>query len=309
MLVALPSAFLVTASGGLVEWQSLAMPQSNKNTEGAHTVNHWTIRTRILASFALILLVMALTAVVAHNRLSAIDREVGVQQKDALPGLHYSAALSATWSELYVLGWRTLTASNDAERRLLFEQSREASRRLDAEERDYETTIFRDEDRARFRAYKEIRANYDKAAHIFSDSAAWPGTIAAEAALHGPLYTHWIEGHKAIQAVVADNDSTAQKAAANISGSVDLAKTSIEVSLLVAVAAISLTEVVTWMAERWACPTNVVRSPVIWLKPCSTSRNSSLRLSARRCRKSPPRMLASCLTIERIGTVMERNSR
>ena len=240
MLVALPSAFLVTASGGLVEWQSLAMPQSNKNTEGAHTVNHWTIRTRILASFALILLVMALTAVVAHNRLSAIDREVGVQQKDALPGLHYSAALSATWSELYVLGWRTLTASNDAERRLLFEQSREASRRLDAEERDYETTIFRDEDRARFRAYKEIRANYDKAAHIFSDSAAWPGTIAAEAALHGPLYTHWIEGHKAIQAVVADNDSTAQKAAANISGSVDLAKTSIEVSLLVAVAAAAI---------------------------------------------------------------------
>ncbi len=203
-------------------------------------MNYWTIRTRILASFAFILLVMALMGVVAHNRLSAIYREVGVMQKDALPGLRFSAALHATWSELYVLGWQTLTAGNDAERRRYFEQSREARQRLDAQERDYETTIFRDEDRARFGLYKDIRANYDHAARIFSDPAAWPGSVSAEATLRGPLRTHWIEGRKALQAVVDDNDGTARKAAAGIVGSVELAKTSIEVSLLVAALAAAI---------------------------------------------------------------------
>ncbi|MNN18809.1 hypothetical protein D3C81_1320280 [compost metagenome] len=76
-----------------------------------------------------------------------------------------------------------------------------------------------------------------------------------------------------------------------------------------AVAAISLTEVVTWIAVRWAWPTSEVSSPAIWLKPSSTSRNSSLRRSAMRRRRSPPRMPASRPTIDCIGTVIERSSR
>ncbi|WP_018314425.1 methyl-accepting chemotaxis protein [Cupriavidus sp. UYPR2.512] len=197
-------------------------------------MNQLTIRTRILASFAFILLVMALMGGVAHNRLSAIDRNVGVMKTDALPGLRYSTALLATWNELYVLSWHTLTADSEGERRRYFEQRHEARQRLDAQERDYETTIFRDEDRKRFDAYKEVRANYDRAAGIFSNPAAWAGTVAADAIMRGPLHTHWNDGIKALQAVVHDNDSTAENAAANIVGSVGLARHTIEVSLLVA---------------------------------------------------------------------------
>ncbi|MNT90339.1 hypothetical protein D3C72_2312220 [compost metagenome] len=76
-----------------------------------------------------------------------------------------------------------------------------------------------------------------------------------------------------------------------------------------AVAAISLTEVVTWIAVRCAWPTSEVSSPVIWLKPASTSWNSSLRRSAMRRRRSPPRMPDSRLTMDCIGTVIERSSR
>ncbi|WP_029049516.1 methyl-accepting chemotaxis protein [Cupriavidus sp. amp6] len=197
-------------------------------------MNQLTIRTRILVSFAFILLVMALMGGVAHNRLSAIDRNVGVMKTDALPGLRYSTALLATWNELYVLGWQTLTAGSEGERRRYFEQRHEARQRLDAQERDYETTIFRDEDRKRFDAYKEARANYDRAAGIFSNPTASPGFVAADAIARGPLHTHWTEGIKALQAVVHDNDSTAETAAANIVGSVGLARRTIEVSLLAA---------------------------------------------------------------------------
>ncbi|BDB29407.1 methyl-accepting chemotaxis protein (plasmid) [Cupriavidus sp. P-10] len=197
-------------------------------------MDHWTIRTRILASFAFILLVMTLMGAVAYNRLAAIDREVGVLQKDALPGLRHSVALQATWSELDALGWQAVTAGNEAERLRYLEQGREARQRLNAEEQNYQATIFREEDRARFGAYKQVRAQYDLAARVFSDPATWPGTAAAEAILRGPLHTRWIEGRKAVQVVVDDNDNAARKASASIVGSVDLAKTSIEVALLVA---------------------------------------------------------------------------
>ncbi len=197
-------------------------------------MNYWTIRTRILASFAFILLIMALMGVVAYSRLSAINRESDTMQKDALPGLHFSTALRATWSELYVLGWQTMTASSDEERQRYFRLTRDAKQRLDAFEQSYEATIFRDDDRTRFHAYKAIRANYEQASRIFNEPTAWPGAAAAQAALLGPLHTTWVEGRKAAQTLVADNDSTAQKAAADIARSVELAKTSIEASLLVA---------------------------------------------------------------------------
>ncbi len=138
-------------------------------------MNQLTIRTRMLVSFGIILLVMALMGGVAHNRLSAIDRNVGVMKTDALPGLRYSTALLATWNELHILSWQTLTAGSEAERRRYFDQRQEARQRLDAQERDYETTIFRDEDRKRFDAYKEVRANYDRAAGLFGKPAASPG--------------------------------------------------------------------------------------------------------------------------------------
>ena len=47
-------------------------------------MNNWTLRSRILASFSLILLVMALMGVVAYNRLSAsVNRYEAILQRFA----------------------------------------------------------------------------------------------------------------------------------------------------------------------------------------------------------------------------------
>ena len=94
-------------------------------------MNHWTIRTRILASFSFILLVMLLMSVVAYNRLTAIDHEAVQMQRDALPGLNYSTGLRGVWGELYVLGWETVSAASDSQR-LQFQQTRDALQRLDS---------------------------------------------------------------------------------------------------------------------------------------------------------------------------------
>ena len=193
-----------------------------------------------MASFALILLIMALMGVVAFNRLSAIDRESDAMQKDALPGLHFSTAMRATWGELYVLGWQTTTAPSDEERQHYFILTRDAQQRLNAFEKSYEATIVSDDDRVRFNTYKAIRARYEQMARMFSESSAWQGAAAAQAALLGPLHTTWVEGRKVAQTLVDNSNSKANQSASRIGHSVEMAKTSIAVSLLVAAIAAAI---------------------------------------------------------------------
>ncbi|AOZ10249.1 methyl-accepting chemotaxis protein [Cupriavidus malaysiensis] len=200
-------------------------------------MNHWTIRTRILASFSFILLVMLLMSVVAYNRLTAIDHEAVQMQRDALPGLNYSTGLRGVWGELYVLGWETVSAASDSQRQQFQEQTRDALQRLDKLQQQYESTMFRDDDRARFAAYTAARARYEEAARAFATPDAWKGAAPAEAALRGPAHERWTEARKVVQEMVDDNNAVANRASGAIVGAVDAAKTSIEVALVVAVLA------------------------------------------------------------------------
>ncbi|WP_454766823.1 methyl-accepting chemotaxis protein [Cupriavidus campinensis] len=200
-------------------------------------MNHWTIRSRILASFTFILLVMALMGVVAYSRLSAIERESAVMRTDALPGLNYSASMRGIWGEFYVLAWQTVTAEDAAQRARLLAQAQDATQRLQRMEQLYETTVVRDEDRARFLAFKEVRAKYEQAAQSYLDPAKWKDTATAEAALRGPAHDIWIDGRKVLQALVDDNSTVADGAASGIIKAVGDAKTSIEVALAIAVVA------------------------------------------------------------------------
>ncbi|KAI3594034.1 Methyl-accepting chemotaxis protein [Cupriavidus sp. U2] len=200
-------------------------------------MNHWTIRTRILASFTFILLVMTLMSVTAYNRLSAIEHETTVMRTDALPGLNYSAGMRGVWGELYVLAWQTVTASDPAQRARLLSQTQDATRRLDKLQKLYADSIQREEDRGRFKAFLDVRARYEQAAQPYLDPTRWRDTATAEAALRGGAHDVWAEGRKTLQELVDDNSAVNDRAAAGIVDSVSAAKTSIEVALAIAVLA------------------------------------------------------------------------
>ncbi|CAG2152101.1 methyl-accepting chemotaxis protein [Cupriavidus numazuensis] len=199
-------------------------------------MNHWTIRTRILASFTFILLVMALMGVVAYNRLSAIERETNLMLKDALPGLNYSTSIRGAWGEVYVLAWETVKAGSDSQRRGYQQQSAEVHQRLDRLEQQYEATITRDSDRTTFSQYKAARSRYDQLALPLTQPASWKGGEAAEALLRGEANQLWAEVRKLAQTLVDDNNAVNEKAAHGINAAVGSAKIGIEVALLVAVA-------------------------------------------------------------------------
>ena len=66
-------------------------------------MKHWSIRHRILASFGLILALMAFMAGIAYTRLVAIDQEANSVETDSTPGLYYSTMLRGAWFESYQL--------------------------------------------------------------------------------------------------------------------------------------------------------------------------------------------------------------
>lgn len=197
-------------------------------------MNHWTIRTRILASFSLILLVMAMMGVVAYTRLNAIERGTAVLLQDALPGLNHSAGIRGIWGERYVLAWEILNASGDAERRDLQQRSQEVASRLDKVEQQYEDSIQRDEDRVAFKAYRDLRAQYEQAAQSLVRPGEW-NAAAALAAMRGDIHTRWNAARNAAQHLVDDNSAISTRAAHGIEKAVEAAKIGIEAALIAAV--------------------------------------------------------------------------
>ncbi|WP_458764775.1 methyl-accepting chemotaxis protein [Cupriavidus basilensis] len=196
-------------------------------------MTHWTIRTRILASFAFILAVILLTAVVAYDRQSAIQTHANALRDDALPGLYYSTAMRGAWGETYVLAWQSVTAANDAERRQYAEANSALLKRLDGLEAKYADSIRRADDRERFEKYRELRRHYDQvSASLFA--ATGPEVAAAEAKLRGPIHAAWTEGRTAVQTLLEDNNKVAEEGASSINQAVQTAKISIEVSLIAA---------------------------------------------------------------------------
>ncbi len=65
-------------------------------------MKNWTLRQRILASFAVIIAIMLLMVVVSYSRLLTIENSEASVREDALPGLYYSSMIRGAWSDSYV---------------------------------------------------------------------------------------------------------------------------------------------------------------------------------------------------------------
>lgn len=172
--------------------------------------------------------------VVAYTRLNAIERGTAVLLEDALPGLHHSTSIRGIWGERYVLAWEILNASGDAERRDLQQRSQEVASRLDKVEQQYETSILRDEDRAAFKSYRDLRAQYEQAAQVLVRPGAWDAA-AAPAAMRGDIHTRWNAARNAAQHMVDDNGAISTRAAHGIEKAVEAAKIGIEAALIATV--------------------------------------------------------------------------
>ncbi|WP_414477725.1 methyl-accepting chemotaxis protein [Pandoraea pnomenusa] len=208
------------------------------NNERERGVKHWSIRHRILASFGLILALMAFMAGIAYTRLVAIDQEANSVETDSTPGLYYSTMLRGAWFESYQLLQQAVAIDdNEKTRAVDLDALRAAEARIDGWIKDYGTTVNRATDRAQYDEVRGVRQQYSRVVGQILKLTADGQIAAARAALTEQLYPEWGRGRVVTQRLVDINKAFAEASTHSIGESVAAAKATLLIALCVALAA------------------------------------------------------------------------
>ncbi|MDN0085180.1 methyl-accepting chemotaxis protein [Crenobacter sp. SG2305] len=200
-------------------------------------MKHWSLRQRILGSFALILALMTLMAGIGHYQLTAIDAAKFSVQRDALPGLYYSTMIrSAMFQEHMLVQQLAEVDSTAQERKADFAKLQANTDRLGDFMKGYDSTIYRADDRANFEAFKVARARYlEMRQAVFALDPIKQRSEIHQAFVQR-LIPEWERNRLLIQRFVEDNRAFADQSTNRIGDAVSTAKISMIFTLLVALA-------------------------------------------------------------------------
>jgi methyl-accepting chemotaxis protein WspA len=199
-------------------------------------VKNWTLRQRILASFAVIIAIMLLMVVVSYSRLLSIESSENVVRTDSVPGIRYSSLIRAAWVDDYVLTQQLIgqgggRGMNQADKDLY----KGIEERLQRSMASYRSTIFEKDDQARFEAFEKLHDQYDKLLEQVLDVYQHKDVEQARRILTEELTPAWADGRKQLDELIEFNREATEAATDSIISSVVAAKLIMGISLLVAV--------------------------------------------------------------------------
>jgi len=201
-------------------------------------VKNWTLRQRILASFAVIIAIMLLMVVVSYSRLLKIEASENSVRDDAIPGVYYSSMIRGAWVDSYLQTQELLglkegqgISSEDAADYKAFES------RLQEQMANYRGTVVTDEDKLEFAAFEKYHDAYLKIQDAVLDLHKRNLEADAVKLFHEQLTPTWYSGRMKLNDIISENKRVADQAMANIDEAVAAAKVSMFVSLVVAVLA------------------------------------------------------------------------
>ena len=201
-------------------------------------MKNWTLRQRILASFAVIIAIMLLMVVVSFSRLLSIESSEEQVRVDALPGVYYSTLLRSAWGESYI---RTLELIGEGQGRALTaaekDQFQDFENRLQEQVENYRRTIFDDVDRGNFAAFEKLRETFGRMLSEVHAAYERGNYAQAKAEFYDQARPVWSQGRKQLNDIIVINKKVADDATNNIVVAVSAAKISMGLSFIVAVIA------------------------------------------------------------------------
>ncbi|MGV2908326.1 methyl-accepting chemotaxis protein [Achromobacter sp. AGC25] len=196
-----------------------------------------TLRQRILASFLVILAIMALMVVVDYRRLLHVEAEVAMINTDAVPGIYYSTSIRSSWFAGFVVVQDAYNSDTDQERRTALEALPKNDQQLEENIASYRRTISREDDRKMFEEFEKELLEYK---HIRTEilAAAAAGDVArTQARIKSELRPAFYKGRDILAKMVAENKKQADEAAVSIQSAVQTAEAGMLISLALAIAA------------------------------------------------------------------------
>jgi methyl-accepting chemotaxis protein WspA len=201
-------------------------------------VKNWTLRQRILASFAVIIAIMLLMIVAAYSRLVAIESAEQAVGTDSIPGVYYSSMIRSAWVDSYVTSQQLVGLSNHREITSAdLELFKSFEDRLKQHMASYQETIQDRADQTRFDSFVQLEENYIKIVGQVLDTYRQRNYVEAERLINEVLTPAWVDGRKHLNDVIENNRASAEAATHDIVSAVSTAKGSMMISLLLAIVA------------------------------------------------------------------------
>ncbi|EJM42376.1 methyl-accepting chemotaxis protein [Pseudomonas sp. GM33] len=204
-------------------------------------MKNWTLRQRILASFAVIIAIMLLMVVVSYSRLLKIESSEASVREDALPGLYYSSMVRSAWVDSYlrtqeILGFREGQglSAEQAENFKTFET------RLQEQMKNYSDTVTTDEDKVEYATFIKLHDDYSKVLAAVLDLHKRNQAVEAIRLFNEQLTPAWTAGRMKLNDIISENKAVADRDIAAIDDAVLTAKVIMGISLVIAVLAAGL---------------------------------------------------------------------
>ncbi len=204
-------------------------------------MKNWTLRQRILASFAVIIAIMLLMVVVSYSRLLKIEVSENSVRDDAVPGVFFSSMIRSAWVDSYLqtqelVGAHRNQGISEADK----QDYKSFEARLEQHMASYASTINIDQDRTEFDAFEKLHQNYNKILALVLDAHQANNGVEAQKLFDEQLTPAWTAGRMKLNDIINENKQVADNATAAIDEAVAAAKVSMFVSLVVAILAAGL---------------------------------------------------------------------
>ena len=204
-------------------------------------MKNWTLRQRILASFAVIIAIMLLMVVVSYSRLLKIESSEASVREDALPGLYYSSMVRGAWSDSYLRMLEMLGleqgqgfSAKDAS------DFKDFSERLQEQMELYRETVTTDEDKVEYAAFEKHHADYNRILLAVTELHKRNQDAEAIRMFNEELTPAWTAGRMKLSDILRHNKAVADQDVAAIDDAVITAKVIMGISLVFAVLAAGL---------------------------------------------------------------------
>ena len=199
-------------------------------------MKNWSLRHRILASFAVVIAIMLLMVVVSYSRLQVIETNEAKVRTDSVPGVVYSSTMRSAWVDSYVYTQQLVGLSYQREMITADEEQYKAfGERLSQEMAKYRATVYAPADLEAFEEFTRLRAVYEKTIANVLEAYRLRKFSEAQQLSIDELTPAWVAGRKQINALIDRNRDAAEAATRSIDASVNAAKVSLVISLLVAI--------------------------------------------------------------------------
>lgn len=203
-------------------------------------MKNWTLRQRILASFAVVVAIMLLMVVISYTRLLRVEHSTQRVSEDAMPGTYALTTVRSAWTDSILLTQVLVGLSEgkalDEARRQEFRANHDV---LVERIALYERTVTDSRDKEMLGHFKQQANEYDallgQVLQLYTTDRE-----GARRLLLDRLEPMWDSGRKTLNQLISLNKEIADAAASNIVDEVATAKAIMLISLLLAIVAAAI---------------------------------------------------------------------